>query len=76
MPTLPSLPHGLQLELTDADAAVSAGVLDSLRYRIERLIHEELSATPPRKGRTARKESSTRVQLELFDDETGEMIFG
>ncbi len=48
-------------------------VLDSLRFRIERLIDQELSATPPRKGRTARE--SAIVQPELFDDQ-GRLIFG
>ncbi len=71
--SIPSKPSvgGASSELVDA---ISNKVLDSLRFRVQRLIHEELYATPPRKGRTARESSS--VQPELFDTNTGECIFG
>ncbi len=50
-------------------------VLDSLRFRIERLIDQELSAIPRTGGKTARIVVPTD-QAELFDDDTGEQIFG
>jgi len=73
-PLPPSKPHILQLELTVEALAVSNDVLDHLRSSIERLISQELSAIPPVQGVSARE--SSIVQLELFDDVTGEMIFG
>jgi len=72
--TPPSLPPRLIVTLRSADAENASKVLDSLRFRIERLIDQELSAMTPVQGVSARESSS--VQLELFDEETGEMIFG
>jgi len=72
MPT--SLPPGLELVLTADALAVSNDRLDDLREKVEALIAREMSVILPRKGKTARESSS--VQLELFDDETGAMIFG
>ena len=53
-------------------------ILDSLRFRIERLIDQELSATPSNGGKTARESStrSTDPGPELFDQVTGRRIFG
>jgi len=70
----PSLPLGLRIELSSDDLAVSNDRLDYLREKIEELLHREESVILPRKGKTARE--SSIVQLELFDDLTGEMIFG
>jgi len=70
----PSMPLVRQLELTGDDAAVARKVLNSLRFRIERLIDQELLAIPSNGAKTARE--SRPVQPELFDDETGEQIFG
>ncbi len=69
--TGPSRPIGSdgQLSLFEVDRKV----LDSLRFRIERLISQEISATLPVQGRTARESSS--VQPELFDSDTGRCIF-
>jgi len=71
----PSVPsgNGTSSELVDA---IANKVLDSLRFRIERLIDQELSVTPPRKGRKARESSIVQPDLELYDQVTGEMIFG
>ncbi len=65
------------MTLRDDDDGAAAKVLDSLRFRIERLISQELSAIPRTGGKTARiVVPSSPFQPELFDDDTGEMIFG
>ena len=63
-----------ELSLTPEAQAVARKVLDSLRFRVERLISQELSAIPPPRG----EELATvpDAQLELFDADTGECIFG
>jgi len=58
------------------DWIAAHNILDSLRFRIERLIDQELSANPPYRGKTARESSSVQTQPELFDDVTGRRIFG
>ncbi len=57
------------------DAERSRQIMDDLHFKVERLIHEETCATPPRKGRTARESSSVQIGSELFDHE-GNLIFG
>ncbi len=76
MPDLPSLPAAGHREMSSEELSGAHKVLDSLRFRVCRLIDQELAATLPGKGRTARESSSVQPQLELFDDDTGEMIFG
>ena len=72
--TLPSVPSDIG-DLSELEQAIANKVLDSLRFRIQRLIDQELSATPRTGGRTARKSSRVESQFELFDAE-GRLIFG
>ncbi len=63
-------------QLSDDEMALASKVLDYLRFRIERLISQEISATPVQGvGRRGNK-VSVQSQPELFDDVTGKRIFG
>ena len=62
-------------DLSELELAIANKVLDSLRFRIQRLIDQELSATPSNGGKAARKSSRVESQPELFDDH-GRLIFG
>ncbi len=55
--------------------AMANRVLDSLRFRIQRLIAQELSGTPVQGVDGADRRATKTLQPELFDDD-GEMIFG
>ena len=68
--THPSLPLGTASELLEV-AASDRNVLDSLRFRIQRLIDEELSVIP----RTGGRRRGSGVLPELFDPVTGVCIF-
>jgi len=70
----PSVPSDVG-DLSPLEEAIANKVLDSLRFRIQRLIDQELSATTPYRGKAARKSSRVQSQYELFDDE-GRLIFG
>ncbi len=56
--------------------AMANRVLDSLRFRIQRLIAQELSGTPVQGVDGADRRAIDPKQPELFDDDTGSMIFG
>ena len=62
-------------DLSELELAIANKVLDSLRFRIQRLIDQELSATPSNGGKAARESSTRADQPELFDDQ-GRLIFG
>ena len=49
--------------------------MDSLRFRVQRLIDQELESTLPRKGKAGGESSNTQLPLELYDDD-GNLIFG
>ena len=72
----PSLPPETWKRVDADGLAVARKVLDSLRFRIERLIDQELSAIPRTGGKTVRIVVPPSPTPELFDDETGEQIFG
>jgi len=68
----------LQLELFGHDQVEANHRLDYLRERIERLISQELSARTPVQGVSARESSIVQSHSgpELYDRETGRLIFG
>ncbi len=76
-PPLTASDSGASLH-SDDDWVDARKILDSLRFRVERLLHEEECSTPRTGGKAAREsdERSTRIGAELFDDLTGRMIFG
>ena len=49
--------------------------MDSLAFRVQRLIDQELESTLPRKGKTARESSIVQLGFELYDAD-GNLIFG
>ena len=69
----PSKPADSDGQLPLHDDQVAARIMRKLRGRVDDLIDEHVSATPPRKGRTAR--SVVQLPLELYDAD-GNLIFG
>ena len=69
----PSKPSSSAGQLSVVDDQVARKILDKLRENVYTLIDQEVSATLPRKGKTAR--SDVQLGLELYDAD-GNLIFG
>ena len=69
----PSKPSDSDGQLPLHDDQVARKIMDKLRENVYTLIDQEVSATLPRKGKTAR--SDVQLGLELYDAD-GNLIFG